>query len=1098
MAVTRLGLLGSAQDKVSGTTLAITNSSGATIPAGTLLAIAFTFDNHASVTATVTSLSNGAGGAAWTLTPVNGSGASTTAGSGIWLRAGYVVTATAIAPSATITTITFANAVVAKAAVVTGYAGASATLRGTSGSGTGTGGSASATTSGTALVAGDLVIGFIGAENTTITGDTDTIFGTWSTMVSIATSGGSGATNALAGIQDKIVNATGSQTFNPIGGGADCAAQVISLQPAPPPAITLAAYGFYADGTESGAATLAAQDTAPSVDISSADQNMALRIRLQSTNASAIPSTSDFQLEWEKNASGTWNAVSAGAASYSSANASNNDYLQGSGDFFGEAFLGNGAALSKLSMWLRTSGSMAGVTVTAELYAHTGTFGVNGVGTGSPLATSTTRLGSALSGTTFQMEDFVFDGTFTLVNGTPYVIGVTATGPLAIAGPSIWIGMDDTSPTSPGTGVNRVSSAWAGLDYIDYIFSVTTVSAVLAYVSPNLTDAGVTTRRLTVGTGAFTAGEVSEDGLVDDLGWPGNNYTEVLYPITLMRAALANGDTIRFRVTKDGATTDMTYTAVPTLTVTAGPVPVTIGASLAVTATIGAAAVETGIAGASLAVTATIAAAAVRAAPVAAGLAVTATVTAAGGGVIAAPSAGLAATATITAGAVPTRGVGAALAVTATTTAGAVPTVAVAGTTLAVVATVTTGAIGVRPAAAGLAVTATIGADLTRLQPAGAALAVTASIAAGAVVVKATVSADAALAVVATISAGAGRGQPLDTTLAVTATITAGALQVVGVGASLAITATATAGAVRVAPADTGLAVTATISAGLARVQLSGASLAVTASITTGALPVAAVTAGLVVTATVSAGAAPTHVIAAGLAITATTTAGAAGVQFAGASLAVVATVTTGAIPTRTVGAALAVTATTTAGAARALFVGTNTLAVTASITAAPTGGQPVAANPLAVTATITAGALAGVRVTGNALAIVATVTTGAAVLRPTGATLAVTATATAGAVAGVRVAANLLAVTATISTGAARFVVAGAALAITATTVTGGSVMTPKLAGAALAVTTTITADATIFRLPTKIWVDDHWEIKPVFRWNGTQWVPAKIALPT
>ena len=93
---------------------------------------------------------------------------------------------------------------------------------------------------------------------------------------------------------------------------------------------------------------------------------------------------------------------------------------------------------------------------------------------------------------------------------------------------------------------------------------------VIAYASANLTDGAATTNRLGAGSGSFVAGKVSEDGLVDDLGWTANNHTELLYSVTLKQADLANGDTLRFRVLRNGATTEMTYAQVPTLSVTEG------------------------------------------------------------------------------------------------------------------------------------------------------------------------------------------------------------------------------------------------------------------------------------------------------------------------------------------------------------------------------------------------------------------------------------------------------------------------------------------------------------------------------------------------
>ena len=89
------------------------------------------------------------------------------------------------------------------------------------------------------------------------------------------------------------------------GTNTDWVAMVLVLQSIPDPSITQAAYRFYADGTESGSTALAAQDTAPTVDVTT-DVNLQLRARLQATTAVAVPATDDFTLQWEKNTSGTW------------------------------------------------------------------------------------------------------------------------------------------------------------------------------------------------------------------------------------------------------------------------------------------------------------------------------------------------------------------------------------------------------------------------------------------------------------------------------------------------------------------------------------------------------------------------------------------------------------------------------------------------------------------------------------------------------------------------------------------------------------------------------------------------------------------------
>lgn len=91
-------------------------------------------------------------------------------------------------------------------------------------------------------------------------------------------------------------------------------------------------------------------------------------------------------------------------------------------------------------------------------------------------------------------------------------------------------------------------------------------SDVKGFVSTNLTDGGATTERLTGGSGAFIAGEISEDGLADAFALPGGNYSELLYALSLVTADLTENDTLDFRVIRDGST--MTYSVVPSITVT--------------------------------------------------------------------------------------------------------------------------------------------------------------------------------------------------------------------------------------------------------------------------------------------------------------------------------------------------------------------------------------------------------------------------------------------------------------------------------------------------------------------------------------------------
>lgn len=98
-----------------------------------------------------------------------------------------------------------------------------------------------------------------------------------------------------------------------------------------------------------------------------------------------------------------------------------------------------------------------------------------------------------------------------------------------------------------------------------YTNVTTSSSYIKGFNSSSLTDAGATTQRLTGATGSFGAGEISEDGLVDDLLVSSSTNTELLYSLTLVYADCNNGDTLDFRVLQNGVT--ITYSVTPRITV---------------------------------------------------------------------------------------------------------------------------------------------------------------------------------------------------------------------------------------------------------------------------------------------------------------------------------------------------------------------------------------------------------------------------------------------------------------------------------------------------------------------------------------------------
>ena len=251
--------------------------------------------------------------------------------------------------------------------------------------------------------------------------------------------------------------------------------------------VVQAGYRFYEDGTETGATALAAQDTAPTVDVSSGDANLGLRMRLQSNSLVDLPGTDDWQLQSEKNASGTWVNVAPAvvlADTYPSSNYANSGAISSTIPRNGQSFLGNGAKLTRVGFWMNKSGTPDG-TVVAHLYAHSGTFGTSGLPS-TLLASSTTLLQSVDLPTTAGWVYFDFDGTVTLTNGTPYCIAAATTCTVSNA---VLMGIDNSTPTHAG-GYVWFDTSWhvvAGQDLLFEAYTEGTPPPAVPYDSPSLT-----------------------------------------------------------------------------------------------------------------------------------------------------------------------------------------------------------------------------------------------------------------------------------------------------------------------------------------------------------------------------------------------------------------------------------------------------------------------------------------------------------------------------------------------------------------------------------------------------------------------------------
>jgi hypothetical protein len=359
------------------------------------------------------------------------------------------------------------------------------------------------------------------------------------------------------------------------------AAGLIAVRPAAPGSLSQAAYRFYADGTESGSTALAAQDTAPTADVSSGDVNLGLRVRLQETNVGLIETTDDFQLEVEKNADGIWQSVLPAPAekqyqAVRGTTSSGTSFIASAAAGRAQSFMGDGSKLNRAGFYSYRTGSPTG-NVTLRLHAHSGTFGSGGT-PGAVLATSTSRDVTTIANT-YDYHEFVFDGTYTLQIGTPYFITIRPeSGAFFNNATDTIMHRVDNADSTQGNVANTSNSgsswvAQTGLHLLRLFVTPPPLTA-WAHDSSNLTDDAATTSRLTGGTGTFVAGKVSEDGLVDNLGLAKSNHTELLYPLTVKSAEVANADVLRFRVVRNSLVLN-TYAQTPTINILKGAPPAT-------------------------------------------------------------------------------------------------------------------------------------------------------------------------------------------------------------------------------------------------------------------------------------------------------------------------------------------------------------------------------------------------------------------------------------------------------------------------------------------------------------------------------------------
>jgi hypothetical protein len=159
--------------------------------------------------------------------------------------------------------------------------------------------------------------------------------------------------------------------------------------------------------------------------------------------------------------------------SYSESNWNESDWVSTGYQEAGQSFASGGGELDSVKFYLRLVGSPTG-NATAQVYAHTGTYGASSLPTGAVLATSGTLDVSTLTGE-YQLITFNFTGgdRITLTASTNYVVTFKYTGGTQNVD-YVRVGKDESSATHSGNTVGY-DTGWlyqAANDEIFYLYVV--------------------------------------------------------------------------------------------------------------------------------------------------------------------------------------------------------------------------------------------------------------------------------------------------------------------------------------------------------------------------------------------------------------------------------------------------------------------------------------------------------------------------------------------------------------------------------------------------------------------------------------------------
>lgn len=150
---------------------------------------------------------------------------------------------------------------------------------------------------------------------------------------------------------------------------------------------------------------------------------------------------------------------------------------------YGQSFTGNGYEIHKVRFYIQKTGSPTG-TVSARIYAHSGTFGVNGVPTGSHLAESATINCSSIAAGPALVE-FTFATKYKTIKGTKYFAICNGASVVGDASNTPKVGGDTSSPGHAGNWAGKSGGSWlasdASTDVCFYVYGDATSDGFLAF-----------------------------------------------------------------------------------------------------------------------------------------------------------------------------------------------------------------------------------------------------------------------------------------------------------------------------------------------------------------------------------------------------------------------------------------------------------------------------------------------------------------------------------------------------------------------------------------------------------------------------------------